>query len=49
MLQALSVKEAFSGKEVTFPNQPLKAGYRVRAVVYWTQNVDLYLAPGQRL
>ena len=46
MLQALSVKEAFSGKEVTFPNQPLKAGYRVRAVVYWTQNVDLYLAPG---
>ena len=46
MLQALSVTEAFSGKEVTFPNQPLKAGYRVRAVVYWTQNVDLYLAPG---
>ena len=46
MLRALSVTEAFSGKEVTFPDYPLKAGYRVRAVVYWTQNVELYLAPG---
>lgn len=46
MVRALSVTEAFSGKEITFAEQPLKAGYRVRAVVYWTQNVDLYLAPG---
>ncbi len=36
---------AFSGREFTF-DTPLRAGYRVRAVVYWTQNVDLYLAPG---
>ena len=45
LVRNYTVKEAFSGKEFTF-DTPLKAGYRVRAVVYWTQNVDLYLAPG---
>lgn len=38
--------EAFSGREFTFADKPLREGYRVRAVVYWTQNADLFIAPG---
>ncbi len=37
--------QSFSGKEITL-NEPLKAGYRVRAVVYWSQNKDIFLAKG---
>ena len=40
------VTEAFSGREFTFADKPLREGYRVRAVVYWTQNADLFIAPG---
>ncbi len=43
--EQLSVKEAFSGKEVAL-NQPLRAGYRVRAITYWTQNQDIFLPKG---
>nr|MCR4956641.1 hypothetical protein [Lachnospiraceae bacterium] len=37
--------EAFSHREVTF-DKPLKAGYRVRVVVYWEQNIDIFLPKG---
>ncbi len=37
--------EPFSGKEVKL-SEPLRAGYRVRAVAYWTQNPDIYLPKG---
>ena len=43
---AFRVTEAFSGREFTFADKPLREGYRVRAVVYWTQNADLFIAPG---
>ena len=46
MLRAQSVTEAFSGREFTFEDEPLRAGYRVRAVVYWTENADLFIAKG---
>ena len=35
----------FTHKEITL-SEPLKAGYRVRAVVYWGQNTQLFLAKG---
>lgn len=38
-------KEAFQHMEVKL-SQPLKAGYRVRAVVYWDQNADIFLPKG---
>ncbi len=38
--------EAFSGREFTFADKPLPRGYRVRTVVYWTQNADLFIAKG---
>ena len=38
-------KEPFSGKEVKLL-EPLRAGYRVRAVAYWGQNPDIYLPKG---
>ncbi len=41
----IQVTEAFSGMEITL-SEPLRAGYRVRAVVYWTQNTDLFLVKG---
>lgn len=41
-----SATEAFSGKEVTFAANPLKEGYRVRAICYWTQNTDIFLPKG---
>lgn len=41
----MSVTEAFSGREVAL-SAPLKEGYRVRAVVYWSQNTDLFLVKG---
>ena len=41
----ISGAEPFSGKEITL-SEPLKAGYRVRAVVYWSQNKDIFLAKG---
>lgn len=37
--------EAFQHMEVKL-SQPLKAGYRVRAVVYWDQNADIFLPKG---
>ncbi len=37
--------EAFEGKEITL-SEPLRAGYRVRAVVYWHQNPDIFLVKG---
>lgn len=43
---AFRVTEAFSSREFTFADKPLREGYRVRAVVYWTQNADLFIAPG---
>lgn len=43
---AFRVTEAFSGREFTFADKPLREGYRVRAVVYWTQNAGLFIAPG---
>lgn len=46
LLQYREVEEAFSGMEVSFPNTPLKEGYRVRAVVYWGQNAEIYLPKG---
>ena len=41
----IRVTEAFSGKEITF-TKPLQTGYRVRAVVYWSQNEDIFLPKG---
>lgn len=37
--------EAFSNREITL-SEPLREGYRVRAVVYWAQNTDIFLAKG---
>lgn len=37
--------EAFQHMEVKL-SQPLKAGYRVRAVAYWDQNADIFLPKG---
>jgi hypothetical protein len=41
----IKATEGFSGKEIPL-NEPLKKGYRVRAVVYWSQSVELFLAKG---
>lgn len=41
----MDATEAFEGKEVQL-SEPLRAGYRVRAVVYWTQNPDIFLVKG---
>ena len=38
----IEAKEAFEHKEITL-SEPLLKGYRVRAVVYWSQNVDLWI------
>lgn len=38
-------KEPFSGKEIKLL-EPLRAGYRVRAVAYWGQNPNIYLPKG---
>lgn len=46
LLNNYQAQEAFSGKEIQFPATPLRAGYRVRAVVYWSQNVELFLPKG---
>ena len=46
LLRIQSFTEAVSGLEVSFPDTPLKAGYRVRAVAYWDQNPDIYLPKG---
>ena len=40
-----SLRKHFPEKEVTL-SEPVKAGYRVRAVVYWTQNEELFLPKG---
>ncbi len=45
LLSMHDITEAFTDKEVTLTS-PLKAGYRVRAVVYWTQNVDVFVPKG---
>ncbi|WP_312634754.1 DUF3783 domain-containing protein [Oscillibacter sp.] len=41
----LQITEAFNGKEIQL-NEPLREGYRVRAVVYWAQNQELFLPKG---
>lgn len=41
----ITCTEAFFGKEVQL-TEPLKAGYRVRAVVYWAQNEEIFLPKG---
>ncbi len=46
LLRIQSFTEPVSGLEVSFPDTPLKAGYRVRAVAYWDQNPDIYLPKG---
>ena len=46
LVRSYAVKEPLTHQEFTFTDNPLEAGYRVRAVVYWTQNEDLYIAPG---
>ena len=46
LLRFSSFTEAFSGMEISFPDTPLKAGYRVRAVAYWDQNAEIYLPKG---
>ena len=46
LVRSYAVEESLTHQEFTFTDNPLKAGYRVRAVVYWTQNEDLYIAPG---
>lgn len=45
LLTLAETTEPLSGKEVTL-SEPLRAGYRVRAVAYWTQNPDIYLPKG---
>lgn len=45
LYNAFGVTEPISGKEITL-SEPLKPGYKVRAVVYWEQNVDLMLVKG---
>ena len=40
-----TVTDAFTNKEVTL-DQPLRAGYRVRAIVYWAQNAAIFLPKG---
>ncbi|MDO4868875.1 MAG: DUF3783 domain-containing protein [Bacillota bacterium] len=42
LLNYQEVTEAFSGKEVSL-SQPLREGYRVRAVAFWSQNTDLFV------
>ena len=46
LLRYSSFTEAVSGMEISFPDTPLKAGYRVRAVAYWDQNAEIYLPKG---
>ena len=46
LLRFSSFTEAVSGMEISFPDTPLKAGYRVRAVTFWDQNADIYLPKG---
>lgn len=41
----LNVTEALDNQEIQL-NEPLRAGYRVRAVVYWSQNPDIFLVKG---
>ena len=40
-----NVTEAIDNQEVQL-SEPLRAGYRVRAVVYWSQNPDIFLVKG---
>ncbi len=40
-----SVTSAIDDQEIQL-SEPLRAGYRVRAVVYWSQNADLFLVKG---
>ncbi|WP_312281087.1 DUF3783 domain-containing protein, partial [Oscillibacter sp.] len=41
----LQKTEAFNGEEIQL-DEPLREGYRVRAVVYWAQNQELFLPKG---
>ena len=45
LLSLRDITSAFTDKEVTL-SAPLKAGCRVRAVVYWTQNIDIFVPKG---
>lgn len=42
----ITATDPFQGMEISFPDKPLREGYRVRAVVYWTQNEELWLPKG---
>ena len=46
LLRIQAFTEPVSGMEISFPDTPLKTGYRVRAVAYWDQNPDIYLPKG---
>lgn len=41
----LNVTEAITDQEIQL-SEPLRAGYRVRAVVYWSQNSEIFLVKG---
>lgn len=41
----ITATEAFNGREVKL-NEPLRPGYRARAVVYWAQNPAIFLPKG---
>ena len=45
MISPMQVSENLDNYEVTL-NEPLLAGYRVRAVVYWLQNKELFIPKG---
>lgn len=42
LVSPINVTEAITEQEITL-SEPLLAGYRVRAVVYWSQNNDLWI------
>lgn len=41
----VNVTDAITDQEIQL-SEPLRAGYRVRAVVYWSQNPDIFLVKG---
>lgn len=45
LYSAFSVKDPINNLEVSL-SEPLKDGYRVRAIVYWEQNQELFLPKG---
>lgn len=45
LVSPMNMTENLENYEVTL-KEPLRAGYRVRAIVYWDQNADLYIPKG---